>query len=874
MAGTDLGSIVAHLKLDMQNWNNNLNVARDSISKIDDDFRGLTKAGDTVASIGKKFTAGVTAPIVGAGVASAKMAMDFETAFAGVRKTVDATEAEYKQLEEGIRNMSKQMPQSASEIAGVAESAGQLGIAKEDVLDFTKVMVELGDTTNLTSEEAASALAQFANVTQMSMNDIDRLGSTIVDLGNNLATTEADIVSMGQRMAATGSQIGMSEAQIMSWSGAMSSVGITAEVGGTSFNKFGSMVQIACETGGEQLQKLADVAGMTTADFKKKFEEDASGALQAFIKGLSESESKGKSVISVLGDLGIQEDGMRRTLSSLAGGYDTLNKALDVGNEAWKKNTALQAEAEKKYATTESQLKILKNTFADIGITIGGVLLPYIQSFADALGKVATWLSKVNDSQWSWIINIGLVVASIGPLLMIMGSLMKAVTTMKAGWVMLTGIFSGIPKIIGMVASAWETLQIWMLYASDFITATLIPALKALWTFLMANPIVLVITLIGALVAAFIYCWNNVEGFKEFWIGLWDTIKQACIDGWNAVVEFFTVTMPQWFDMVIEWFKKLPETIFYWLCYVIIYVAMWIGQMYNKAVEAGSEFVRGVIDWIKQLPGRVWQWLCDTFNRVVQWAGDMKDKAQQAGSEFVRNLIDWIKQLPGRLWNLLLQAIGKVISFASDMKRKASETAQGFCTNIMNGLANLPSRLYNAGADMVRGLINGIKSKAGALWSAAQSLATDAYNAVASKLKINSPSKVFRDKIGSAIPEGLAVGVKIHTNEAISAVKRMSQSLVDSFNPKLSKSLTIDASRQAFGDYAVLQRLSAIENAIKSQELIDYAEMEKAFKNGAEKVESPIYMDKTLVGQKTAEPVRKANESVRKRLNRLEGVVE
>ena len=120
--------------------------------------------------------------------------------------------------------MAKEMPESVEEISGVAEAAGQLGIKTKSVAGFTKTMVMLGDATNLSSEEAATSMARFANVTGMSQKNFDKLGSTVVALGNNMATTEKEIVEMATRISGAGSQVGLSEAQIMSFSAALSSV--------------------------------------------------------------------------------------------------------------------------------------------------------------------------------------------------------------------------------------------------------------------------------------------------------------------------------------------------------------------------------------------------------------------------------------------------------------------------------------------------------------------------------------------------------------------------------------------------------------------------------------------------------------------------
>ena len=194
----------------------------------------MSQAFGDMQRAGTALSATVTAPIVAVGAAAIKTSIDFESAFAGVIKTVDATEEELAQLRQGILDMSEELPASANEIAKVAEAAGQLGIKTENILDFTRTMIDLGESTNLSAEQAATALARFANITQMPQDEFDKLGSVIVDLGNNLATTEAEIVEMGERLAGVGKQTGMSEAEIMAIAGALSSVGESAEAGGSA----------------------------------------------------------------------------------------------------------------------------------------------------------------------------------------------------------------------------------------------------------------------------------------------------------------------------------------------------------------------------------------------------------------------------------------------------------------------------------------------------------------------------------------------------------------------------------------------------------------------------------------------------------------
>jgi phage-related tail protein len=283
-----------------------------------------TQAGETLTAFGTKcaavakamektgkvMTATVSAPILALGSASLKAAIEFESAFTGVRKTVDATEEEYAQLAGTIRQMSTEIATSTTDIASVMEGAGQLGIAKENLVDFTRTMIDLGNSTDISADDAATAIAQFANVSGMAQSEFSNFGSTLVDLGNNFATTESNIMNMGTALASAGAQVGLSESQILGFATALSSVGLEAQAGGTAFSKATIQMQVAVETGNDSLKDFAKVSGMSTDAFKELWKSDPSAAIQSFIVGLSKMDEQG------ISDRHVGGDGLQRSASA------------------------------------------------------------------------------------------------------------------------------------------------------------------------------------------------------------------------------------------------------------------------------------------------------------------------------------------------------------------------------------------------------------------------------------------------------------------------------------------------------------------------------------------------------------------------------
>jgi TP901 family phage tail tape measure protein len=449
----------------------------------------LQKAGERLTDVGKSLTTRVTAPLTALGGLATKTAIDFESAFAGVRKTVDATEEEFAALERGIRDMAKEIPAAATEIAGVAEAAGQLGIANDHILSFTRTMIDLGESTNMSAEEAATALARLANITQMPQTEFDKLGSTIVALGNNLATTEAEIVEMSLRLAGAGKQVGMTEAEILSLAGALSSVGIEAQAGGSAFSRVMVNMQLAVETGSEKLEQFAAVAGMSAEQFATTFQENAAQALIAFINGLQRTQEEGTSAIKVLDDIGITEVRMRDALLRAAGAGDLFAESIKLGTEAWEENVALTTEAEQRYKTTESQLTIMRNKLQEVAITFGEILLPPLLAVVEKIGDLADWLANLSPTTQRTIVVIGGLVTALGPALLLIGQ-------------MATGA--------GAVVQAFGKL-------SAFISKTLIPAITSI-----SLPVVGVVAGIAGL-AVIAY-----EVYRA-----WDEVKTALSATWE-----------------------------------------------------------------------------------------------------------------------------------------------------------------------------------------------------------------------------------------------------------------------------------------------------------------------------------------------------
>ena len=360
------------------------------------------------------------------------------------------------------------MPSSAVEIAHVAEAAGQLGVPIGAIKDFSKTMINLGVSTNLSSEEAASSIAKIGNIMQVSGKDLGtwsaHFGSSLVDLGNHFSTTERDIVEMTNRLAAGGKLAGLTTPEILGLATAMSSVGIEAEAGGTALTQtltgIGKAVSGVGKGAKEKLEVIAQTAGMTAEQFSTAWKQKPAEALQSFIKGLQRAHDEGKNMDGILDELGMTGIRQGNMLKSLASASDKMSEAVSRSNTAWKENNALTNEASKRYETTESQLKIFKNKLTDIAIEFGGPLLKALNSGLDAakpwlqtLSDMAKKFSEMSTEQQQSILMWGAFAAAIGPALKVLGTGASGLSVFSKG---LGTVARGIGKFSGMLKTVFQ----------------------------------------------------------------------------------------------------------------------------------------------------------------------------------------------------------------------------------------------------------------------------------------------------------------------------------------------------------------------------------------------------------------------------------
>ena len=840
-----IGDIVAHLKLDISNFSNNLDTAVNEIESTQNKMQGITKVGDAFKSVGATLTAAVTAPIVGLGVASIKTGMEFDSSMSKVQALSGASAQDMAKLEKVARDMGKSTVFSATE---AADALGYMALAGWDVNESTDALpgvLNLAAASGMGLAEASDMCTDYMSAFGMEANRAGEFADMLAYAQANSNTTTAQLGEAFKNCAVNCNGFGMDAQQTTAALGLLANQGLKGAEAGTALNAVIRDMTSKMKDGHIQIGKT-NVA-VTDAQGNFRNFSDIVADVQKATEGMTEAERlnalQGVFTADSIKAMGILTSGTKGELEGFT-------------DELYNSSGAAQEMADTMNDNLAGDLKELGSAFGELKLQISdalsGAIRPIIQGLTDLINKFLDLPAPVKN----FILALAGIVAAIGPLLFGIGSAITIFKKLKDNFLLIKTAGTVLKGFLsGALTSAFTAV-------SGFITGTVIPAFTSLWAFMLANPITFVIAAIAALVAAFIYCWNNVDGFKEFFVNAWENIKQAasnaaewigqaidnivqwfqtlperisqwlqttiqnvqqwCSDMWNKAVEAGS----KFVEGVINFITSLPERIWFLLCFVISYIVLWTAQMIQNAIQAGQQFVQNVVQFIQELPGKIWNFLTDAWNKTKTWATNMWNTAKDAGTKFLQAVVQFFTQLPGKVWSFLVNCWNRAKTWASNMASAARQAGQQFLSNVVNfitqlpgrvasflsqcwnravswarqmgqaganaarqlvsrvvsGLAGLPGKMASVGRSIVQGIINGVSGAAGRLFSKMKSIASNALKAAKNALGINSPSKVFRDVVGRSIPEGIAVGVVKSEDEAIKSIDDMTADLVKSIN--------------------------------------------------------------------------------------------
>ena len=393
----------------------------------------------------------------------------FETSFANVKKVVDGTDDELKALENQIRQTAMERPVDANTLASLYQMGGQLGIARDDLKDFTNAMVDLQNTSNLTAEAGAEMIAQYANVTGLKSDDYARFASTLSYLGSTTATNEATIMELVSRISGAGKQVGLAHKDILALATAMGSVGISAEAGGSAISTIMSNIDMAVDKQNEDLTTWANTAKMSASEFATLWKTDVLGAMQQVINGMANTKEEGGSLNILLSDLGISNIRQLDTMKKLAGASELLTDCMAKANKEWGEAKFLTSATVDAYNTLDSRLIILQNTFKDMQISIYDNLRePLKEATTDLTNFLKTDTAKQFQTEFSSILSslattavnvIKWIITNFDGIAKAVQSVIPIIATLIGKFLILKGIefgqslVSGFKRLIGIITS-------------------------------------------------------------------------------------------------------------------------------------------------------------------------------------------------------------------------------------------------------------------------------------------------------------------------------------------------------------------------------------------------------------------------------------
>ena len=732
------GEVRATLTLDIKDFTSNLSQAQSQVANFSQSVgnkfssvgKNLSSVGNSMSNIGNKMQTtgknimGALAPISGAIVGSVKCFADYDDAMSHLSRTSGLTGKDLEAMKASIASMSNELGLSEADVAGIAASVAAYGISGvDDLSEVTKAAAQMQVAfEGVSAEDAAASLAKFGSITGLSMKDASKLGSCLGALENNSKAMAGQIMEVNNRIGGMGAAVGMTAADISAWSTTLISGGMSAELAGSNFTKFQGELSAACSKGGEAVQGFADVAGMSADEFIQLYKTDATGATEAFLQGLNNIQKGGGSVVSTLEDLGLsgtEQVRMMQVLMAAADGtgkeYSDLQKYMSIANDEFNRGKSLQEEFDEASKTIGFALQKVKAELEDTGKAFAVALEPAI---TDAADKFTEWLGKIqafvqeHPKVVQGITGIVAGAMAFGGVALVVGKFVSAIG----------GIVSGVGSAISAVSGIMSAIS----------------GLGGVIG-LLTNPITLVIAGIAAFAAAMVYCWNNVDGFKESvsssFQRIWAVISEVCTSVWNVIQEVWGAISPY----VVPMLQSMAETIgtiFTTILNIVVPVVEGIWNTIQTVWGWIAPYVIGIFEGVAQFISGVWTIIstvittaCNIIKAVINgdW-GEIKDivinaakniwdgicSAWEGIKSITVNIFEGIKSFVVNIWENIKSKVSDVVSnikeaisnkwneIKSDVSNKVSEIK----TDLINKWNEIKSNVTNKVTEIKTDLIN------------------------------------------------------------------------------------------------------------------------------------------------------------------------
>lgn len=765
------GQAVGYLDLDTSGFTKGFKSAKSDLKAFQSDTataQDKTVAlGSAMAGVGSTLTKYVTAPLVGVGAAAVKVTSDFDSGMSKVSAISGATGEDLQALRDKAIEMGAKTKFSAGESAEAFQYMAMAGWKTEDMLNGISGVMDLaaasGEELGTVSDIVTDALTAFG----LSAKDSGHFADVLAQASSNSNTNVGLMGATFKYVAPIAGALGYSIEDTATAIGLMANAGIKGEQAGTSLRAILTRLIDPPKDAAVAMQELG--IEMTNMDGSVKPLDEVIGQLRTGFAGLDDAQKA-----SFASAIGGQEamSGLLAIVGASDADFEKLTSAIDNSDGA------AQRMAETMQDNLAGSVEQLGGAIESAGIVIGDKLSPYIRQLADWIAELVDKFNNLSPEMQDFIIKAGLIAAAVGPILLIGGKFLMFVATfgskikaMVDGFKLLGTMFKTFGSGIGSLVSKGFGLL------KGAITG-IMGALKALWGIMLANPITIVIAIIAALVGAFIYFWNTSEDFRNFWINLWegikdaassavdwikekigqigtfftetlpnafnsaiqwikdnwlgiglllvnpivgglkllydnnegfrnwvnnlwDTIKEGFKNGWEAIVTFFTETIPAWVESVGQFFLELPYKIGYALGYAYETIRQKIMEWGMYLIETIPQIIDNVHQWFMQLPGRIWEALVSAYNFIVQWGTDTWNSFIQTCTNVYNTVVEWFQQLPTRIWEFITDAYNKIVQWGVDTWNSFVNTCVNIYNTVVQWFQQLPGAIWNFLLDIV-----------------------------------------------------------------------------------------------------------------------------------------------------------------------------
>lgn len=723
----DVGSAVGYLLLDLTGWNKGISAAKTAFNTfLDETATGIDKAGalgSALSGIGMGLTTTVTAPLVGLGTAAVKTAGDFQQAMAQVAAVsgLDTASKEFDALSDKAKEMGATTKFSASEAAEAFNYMAMAGWDAQQMMDGISGVMDLaaasGEDLATVSDIVTDALTGFG----LQAKDSAHFADVLAAASNSANTNVSMLGESFKYVAPVAGALGFSVEDVSVALGLMANSGIKASQAGTSLRSI--FTNLVRPTGQAADAVEALNINITNADGTVKGLDQIMGELRNTFSGLTDAE-KAQYAAMLAGQEGMS--GLLAIVNATDADFQKLTNSI---NEA---GGTAEEMADKQLDTLEGKFTMFKSAMEGLAISFGEVLLPAITDVVEKVTEVITWFNELDDGTKKMIVTIVGIVAAIGPVMAIIGNIINVVVKLV--------------QAIKLVKGAIVAVK---------------GAMVALNAVMLANPIGLVIAAIAALVAVFVVLWNKCDAFREFWINLWEAIKEAFaevaeaigevvsnIAEWfstlperigeaiNAVVDWFaqlpgrissaigealnavanwvqgvynylSTGISQVINAVGQWFDQLPSRIGYALGYAAGFVVSWVQETYTTMTSKIAETIEAIGQWFTSLPDRIAEGLSNAINSISEWCNDVLTAIGEWFTNMWSAFTEWFTALPERIRDWLAEALQAVVDWGSGLIDAAGEALGGFVESISEWLSQVPEKFqewFNAAIEFLKGL--------------------------------------------------------------------------------------------------------------------------------------------------------------------------